>query len=154
MSNDNMADPWAIMILFISVLILLSCVPTKEQNAPVKSLPRYSNCEYETDNLIDLDKCARRSMYAFIEQELKEFSKDYDFSHFTEKFTVSFHVETNGELTNIEIHNAADQLAKNIITKIFNSMGRWVPAEDIQGNPLRVRIAIPVKIISGNLIKE
>jgi hypothetical protein len=153
MASRNGVNQWSILIIFLSLLLLLSCATISQESAPLDSLPRFSNCDYATDNHIELDKCARKSMYLFIEKELQEFSKEYTLSKFTEEFIVSFHVETNGEIKNIEIHNEADKLAKNIMTKIFNSMDRWVPAKNKYGQNARVRIAIPVKIISGRLIK-
>ena len=154
MSSRNGINQWSIFILFLSILLLLSCATPTQIKAPIDSLPRFANCDYETINKIDQDKCARLSMYTFIEKKLEGFSKDYDMSRFTEEFTVSFHVESNGEIENIEIHNDADKLAKNIMMKIFNSMDRWIPAKDINGENARIRIAIPVKVINGRLIKE
>lgn len=59
---------------------------------------------------------------------------------------VTFVVETNGELTNIEIHKAHCSEMEEVLIQLFENMPPWLPGTSMHGEDARTRVQVPIQI--------
>lgn len=59
---------------------------------------------------------------------------------------ISFVVETNGELTHIEVFKAHCKEMENTLIQLFENMPPWWPGSDMQGQVARTRVQVPIQI--------
>lgn len=62
------------------------------------------------------------------------------------KAYVTFVVETNGELTNIEVFRAHCPEIKDMLIKLFENMPAWWPGSNVQGQIARTNVMMPIQI--------
>lgn len=62
------------------------------------------------------------------------------------KIYVSFVVEVNGALTNIEVFKSPCPEMKEVLIKLFAKMPPWLPGADVHGVTGRTRVMMPVQI--------
>ena len=65
---------------------------------------------------------------------------------FSAKVYVSFTVELDGELTNIQVYRAPCPEMETIIIDLFDKMPLWSPASDAYHGGLRSHMRIPIQI--------
>ena len=59
---------------------------------------------------------------------------------------VTFVVETNGELTNIEIYKAHCSEMEEVLIQLFENMPPWWPGTSMHGEDARTRVQVPIQI--------
>jgi hypothetical protein len=140
-------------LILLLVILLASCASTKETSkSEIASMPRFTFCKEEPNNTIAQDKCSRNEMGIYINEKLVEYSGQYNIGGFTDDFVITFKVRSNGELIDIEAHKGTDKDLKRVMIQIFKAMKSWVPAYNVDGKTVSVRLAIPITIVRGKII--
>jgi hypothetical protein len=135
------------------MILLASCASTKKTSkSGIASMPRFTNCKEEPNNIIAQDKCARNEMGNYINEKFGEYAGQYNIGGFTDYFVITFKVRGNGELIDIEAHKGTDKDLKRVMIQIFKAMKNWVPAYNVDGKTVSVRLAIPITILKGKII--
>lgn len=62
------------------------------------------------------------------------------------KAYVTFVVETNGELTTIEVMKAPCPEMKDMLIKLFEKMPAWWPGSNMKGEIARTTVLLPIQI--------
>ena len=107
-----------------------------------EEMPRFPGCEYSNLPKRELQSCANQKMLQYVFKNLKYPSTDEGIEG---TVVVQFTIEKNGDLTNIKILKGLSPGLGTEITKVIESMPRWIPARQL-GNSVRFRFTLPIKI--------
>jgi len=120
----------------------------KEKPLPIitfaEEMPRFSSkCERTKTTLEDKHKCAEKALLNFVHSNIKYPAYDKELN-VEGKVFVSFVVEKDGQISNIEILREPEggTLGKEVI-RIIKNMPNWIPGKQ-GGKTVRVRYNIPV----------
>lgn len=67
-------------------------------------------------------------------------------NEFSGKIYVSFIVEVNGDLSEIEVVKGSCQEMDEVLIKLFDKMPAWLPGANVHGVTGRTRVLVPVQI--------
>lgn len=74
------------------------------------------------------------------------YPKEYSEISIVGKIYVSFYIEVDGAVSEVEIVRGIDGKLDEIVKKMIYRMPKWQPAKDIDGSDIRSRVLFPVHI--------
>ncbi|MBR9922329.1 MAG: energy transducer TonB [Bacteroidetes bacterium] len=108
-----------------------------------ETMPRFPGCETEGLSKKEKEDCATRKMLEFLYSEV-DYPKLAREAGIEGMVIVSFVVEEDGSLTNLEVLRDIGAGCGAEAARAVKAMPKWIPGKQ-QGKPVRVQFRLPVK---------
>ena len=113
----------------------------------VEEMPRFPGCE-DIFNATEREKCANESLLKFLYRHFKIAPSSKE-TGITTTAAISFVVEKNGHLSNINVIRDINGILGNELSRVINLMNeqniRWIAGKQ-DGIPVRVQLNLPIRI--------
>ena len=132
------------LILFPSAILAQNGRPQSASIHKVgDSVLIFVNCDAEYPG-------GHKALTEFIQENASMFTMNWADTCTSKRTYTRFVVEATGELTNIEVIRGVSECTDNEILCLIERMPKWIPACDLEGNPIRSWCTLPIILNRNN----
>lgn len=137
------------LLLILSFTLISASAFSQEKDSIytiVEEMPRFPGCEDIEGTAAEKKKCAEKKMLQYVYKNIRYPIISQDNIHLLDKkVIVSFIVEKDGCLSNVEVIRGATDTVNEMYIKLISDMPCWISGKHF-GENVAVKFMLPVRV--------